>query len=201
VSDQNLGMFQVKSTACADLKPGVLYAAAGEDDWLYYGQVTPEKNIGFFRRRDRVLTEPAIVIKAPIMSVVCVEYPSITRALRAGLWTKLGCFPLVETLIAPQPCVQWPVGTVSVIVSMGGGAEYDTQANDPAIQDMELMAVWDAEHHIPARLKADFGAEAGKWHIGGSVRREREIREEYARRFGDERPWHRLPADWVPTSI
>ena len=28
------------------------------------------------------------------------------------------------------------------------------------------MAVWDAQHHIPARLTADFGADERDWHIG-----------------------------------
>jgi hypothetical protein len=65
---------------------------------------------------------------------------------------------------------------------------------------MELMAVWDAEHHIPARLTADFGTEKADWHVGGPIRRERQIKEERARRFSDQ-PWHRLPADWVPTEI
>jgi hypothetical protein len=68
---------------------------------------------------------------------------------------------------------------------------------DPVIQDMELMAVWDAVEHIPARLTADFGAEQADWHVGGPIWRQRRVKEEMAARF-DER-WHQLPSDWVPT--
>jgi hypothetical protein len=53
---------------------------------------------------------------------------------------------------------------------------------DPAIQDMELMAVWDAVEHIPARLTADFGTEEASWHVGGPIWRERRIKEEMAER-------------------
>jgi hypothetical protein len=66
---------------------------------------------------------------------------------------------------------------------------------------MELMAVWDAEHHIPSRLKADFGAEKGEWHVGGPILRERRIKEEIAARSTADQPWNRLPSDWVPTEV
>ena len=179
---------------------GALYAITGEAGWIYYGQVTPEKKVGFFRQRDRELADPAMVLEAPTMSVVTVGYSSITRALRNGRWKKLGRFPTAEALIAPQPSVQWPVGTLTVTVWIGDASHHDTRVYDPSIQSMELMAVWDAEHHIPARLTADFGAEEPEWHVGGLTRRERMIKEESARRFADQ-PWHRLPADWVPTDV
>jgi hypothetical protein len=77
------------------------------------------------------------------------------------------------------------------------GLDHDTRVEDPVIQDMELMAVWDAVEHIPARLTADFGAEQADWHVGGPIWRQRRVKEEMAARF-DER-WHQLPSDWVPT--
>ena len=95
--------------------------------------------------------------------------------------------------------VQWPVGTLLVGVS-DGDAEYDTRVEDPAIQNMEVIASWDAEQHIPARLTADFGKETALWHVGGPVWRERRVKEEYARRF-PEAPWNQLPPDWVQTNI
>jgi hypothetical protein len=192
-------MFDEKPAARVDMSVGVLYAVTGAAGWIYYGQVTPEKAIGFFRRRDRSLADPDAVLQTPVMSVVSVGYPSLTSALRAGLWRKLGKFPLVEPLIAPRPSVNWSVGSLTVTVCIGD-VEYDTQVDDPAIQDMELMAVWDAVHHIPGRLKADFGAEEVEWHVGGSIRRERQIAEERARRWSD-RPEHRLPANWVSTHV
>jgi hypothetical protein len=93
-------------TSRADMTAGALYAITGEADWIYYGQVTPEKKVGFFRQRDRDLADPATVLEAPIMSVVTVAYRSITRAIRAGRWKKLGRFSTAEALITPRPSVQ-----------------------------------------------------------------------------------------------
>jgi hypothetical protein len=193
-------MFEVQPKARADMTAGALYAVTGDAGWIYYGQVTPEKNIGFFRRRDRTPADPPAVIETSVMSVVTVAYPSITRALRAGRWKKLGHFPVGEALLAPRPSVQWPIGTLTVTVCTAGVTPRDTRVEDPLIQEMELMAVWDAEHHIPARLTADFGVEEAEWHVGGSICRERQIREERARRF-PHAPWHELPADWIHTEL
>ena len=191
-------MFERDPKARADLKAGTLYAVVGEGAWVYYGQVTPDKSVGFFRRRDREVADVQTILSSPTMAVVDVAYPSITRALRAGRWIKLGCYELVEALRAPRRVVQWPVGTLNVTVWEGAETTHETRVEDPTIQDLELMAVWDAEHHIPARLTADFGAEAPEWHIGGPIWRERRVKEELAKRSPDQ-PWHQLPSDWVGT--
>ena len=191
-------MFQTNPSSRVDLKSGTLYAVSGEAQWIYYGQVTPDKRIGFFHRRDHELASPSEVVSSQLMAVVSVAYPSITRALRSGAWFKLGRFELADDLLLPWPMVQWPVGTLSVGVS-DGTHEYDTRVEDPAIQNMEVMASWDAEHHIPARLTADFGQDAAAWHVGGPMWRARKVKEENARRFPDT-PWHQLPDDWVPTN-
>lgn len=193
-------MFEAKPTARADMTAGALYAVSGQDDWIYYGQVTPEKNVGFFRKRDRQPSTVDEVLAAPVMAVIGVAYPSITRAMRTGQWKKLGRFPVVDQLVAPRPSVQWPVGTLAVTVWAGDGPGHDTRVEDPGIQNMELIASWDAAEHIPARLTADFGAEEAEWHVGGPIWRERRIKEEMATRFPDQ-PWHRLPADWMPTNV
>ena len=132
--------------------------------------------------------------------MVTVAYPSITRALRAGQWRKLGRYELVDALRSPQRVVQWPVGTLNVTVWEGAGTAHETRVEDPAIQDLEVMAVWDAQYHIPARLTADFGAEEPEWHIGGPIWRERRVKEEMAKRFADQ-PWHQLPPDWVQANL
>lgn len=182
----------------ADLKSGTLYTVCGENGWSYYGQITPEKKVGFFRRRSRVVADPGTVLASPVMSVITVAYPSITRALRYGLWKKIGCFSLAAPLDQPWPSVQWPAGRLAVTVWQNGKEDRETTVDDPAIQGMELMAAWDAEHHIPGRLTVDFGIEPGEWHVGGPIWRERKIREETARRFPDA-PNHQLPANWVFT--
>ena len=96
--------------------------------------------------------------------------------------------------------VQWPVGALAVTVWRGTEPEYDTRVEDPAIQDLELMAVWEADEHISARLTADFGVEQAEWHVGGPIWRERRIKEDMVTRFTDQ-PWHKLPVDWVPTNV
>lgn len=130
------------------------------------------------------------------MTVITVGVPSITAALRSGRWKKLGRLAVAPALNAPRPTVQWPVGTLSVTV-WAAQRTWDTRVDDPAIQDMEIMAVWDAEHHVPQRLAADYGEEQALWHIGGPIWRERRIKQERAARFPDQ-PWHALPNDWVP---
>ena len=186
--------------ARADLKAGTLYAVMGDGGWIYYGQVTPEKLVGFFRRRDRDVADALTVLCSPVMAVVAVAYPSVTRALRDGQWMKLGRYELVEALRNPKGIVQWPAGTLNVKVQKGTNTILETRLEDPTIQDLELMAVWDAQQHIPARLTADFGEEEPSWHVGGPIWRERKVKEEMAKRFPDQ-PWHQLPSDWVPTTI
>lgn len=192
-------MFESEPKARADLEEGTLYALKGEHNWIYYGQVTCEKSVGFFRRRDRQIAEAECILSSPIMAVVSVAYPSITRSLRTGQWKKLGRYELVDTLSGPRRVVQWPVGTLNVTVWEGGKATHKTRVEDPAIQELELMAVWDAQSHIPARLTADFGVEEPDWSIGGPIWRERRVKEELAKRLPDQ-PWHQLPPDWVRTS-
>jgi hypothetical protein len=129
-SQQASGMFDGKPTSRADLKSGTLYAVSGELDWIYYGQVTVDKRIGFFRRRDRDIASFSDILSAPLMAVVGVAYPSITRALRSGAWSKLGRSELAIGLEKPWPMVQWPVGTLIVGVS-DGEREYHTRVEGP----------------------------------------------------------------------
>ena len=192
------GMFEGDPKARADLKAGTLYAVSGDDGWVYYGQVSPDKSVGFFRRRDRQIAEIAEILAQPTMSVVKVAYPSITRALRSGLWKKLGRFDLAHDLEGPRQTIQWPVGTLVVTVWTDGKPSRDTTVDDPTIQDLERMAVWDAQHHIPGRLTADFGVERSEWNVGGPIWRERRIKEELASRNPD-KSWQALPAGWVHT--
>lgn len=193
-------MFAPNPKARGDLTPGTLYALFGEKGLIYYGQVTPDEQIGFFRRRDHQVAETAIIIATPIMSVVGLWVPTIGLALRAGRWKKLGRFDVVNALRMPAPSVQWPVGTLIVTVDDGANPLYETRVDDPAIQNFEVAAAWDAGYHIPARLTADYGAEEAEWHVGGPVWRERKVKEEYAKRF-PEAPWHKLPDDWVTTDV
>ena len=178
------------------MKSGTIYAISGENGWIYYGQVDADKAIGLFRRRDREIAEVGDILSAPIISVVNVFYASVGRAVRSGRWKKIGISPIVGSLCFPRASVQWSVGTLVCTVWENGRPNGDCRIEHPSIQHLEIIAVWDAEYHLPERLTADYGAEPAAWHVGGPVWRERLVKEEMARR-NPEAPWHALPEDWI----
>lgn len=187
--------FPPSPKARADLKPGALYAIDGDDSYLYYGQVAPNKQIGFFRFRSReVLIQEALA--APLMSRFGVMHPSIGAALREGKWLNLGRQVLRAELLDEPVLVQWPVGTLTVTLWKGRNILRNTVVHDPEIQDLEIIAAYDATYHVPPRLRADFSETADAWAVGGSIRRERLKKQDMAARF-PQQPWHQLPNDWV----
>jgi hypothetical protein len=191
--------------ARASWEPGTLYAINGVEGWFYYGQVSAQKGaIGFLRYRTLdIESRPEIVLQYPLISRIGIAWPSLGRALRAGRWHFLGRAPLHPDLANPYGIALCPVGTNNVQIWVyqdrpGQPATivrtWHTRIDDPEIQNFEVASAWDAEHHIPQRLKADFGAEEGDWHVTGPVWRHRKVKLEYARRFPDQ-PWHQLPTD------
>jgi len=198
-------VFEENPKARSDFKAGTLYAIWGIADWIYYGQVAVDKSVAFFSRRDREIVAAADVLASPIMSRVGVNYASVGQALRSGAWKKLGKYPLRDELGSLRPVVQWPVGTLDVTVWIGSVQSRVTRVEDPSIQNLEIIAGWDAVHHIPARLALDYAPDeavhtvANVWSIGGPIWRQRRVKEEFARR--SDKPWHKLPADWVPTGL
>jgi len=196
-------MFAEDPKARADVKAGTLYATWGLADWIYYGQVAADKSIAFYFRRDRDIAAAGDVLISPVMSRIGVNRDSVGRALRSGAWKKLGRYPLRDGLDSVRPTVQWPVGTLDVTVWIGPVRSRLTRVEDPAIQNMEIIASWDAVYHVPIRLAVDYAPDeatrtvANAWSVGGPIWRERRVKEEFARR--SDKPWHQLPADWVPT--
>jgi hypothetical protein len=176
----------------------------GGEGWIYYGQVSANKGcIGFFRHRTPSIEQPETVLTFPLMSRVGIAWPSLGRALRAGRWQLLKQVQLHEDFAKPYGVAQCPIGTNKVRVWVHADLPgqpaailktWDTRIDDPEIQDFEVISAWDAEYHIPARLKADYGAEEADWHVTGPVWRHRKVRLESAKRFPDQ-PWHRLPTD------
>jgi hypothetical protein len=190
--------FPVLSKGRADLTTGALYAITGADGYLYYGQMCPNKQLAFFRFRNRNLSAAA-ALESPLMSRFFVALPSIGRALRSGHWASLGRFPIRPALELDPILVQWSVGTTTVSLSRGGLKVGETDAWDPKIQEFEVIAAYDAIFHVPDRLVADFFAPPDAFKVGGSVRRHRLMKEDAALRF-PEQPWHKLPPNWVATS-
>ena len=182
--------------ARASLKAGTLFAIDGGDSFIYFGQVTRDKQIGFFRHRSRTVAIEA-AIEAPLMSRFTVGQPSIGEALRAGKWLSLGHDKLRPELEEPSVMVQWPVGTLVVSLWKGGTVIGETMVHDSAIQDLEIMGAHDAVYHVPKRLHADFTQAENAWMAGGTILRER-LKKEYAAVRSSEQPWARLPPDWVP---
>jgi hypothetical protein len=198
-------MFGADPKARGDLSAGTLYAIAGADRRsIFYGQVCRDKTFGFFRVRHSQLSDPSDVITAPVMSRFGVGYPSVGAALRSAAWKKIGRAKLADELDCEGSYVQWPVFTLDVQVWRGSSVVMTTRVEDPAIQHLEIIAAWDAEHHVPLRLLVDFAPEEAAtisgdvWSVGGPVWRQRRVREEMARRFPGGP--HALPEDWVPTS-
>ncbi len=181
--------------ARAELKPGALYAINGGDSFIYYGQMAQNKQIGFFRFRSQVvLADEALA--SEIMSRFGVSYQSIGVALRNGDWLSLGRRELRRELVEEPVLVQWPVGTLEVTLWQGDAIVGTTQAHDPAIQNLEVIAAYDATSHVPGRLRLDFLQSPDAWSAGGTVWRERRIKEDLAARF-PEAPWHQIPPNWV----
>ncbi|TDK65961.1 hypothetical protein [Sapientia aquatica] len=190
-------MFSPAPNARGSLKPGTLYAIAGEDDWIYYGQVDQGKKIGFFRFRSKQLVLNEEILTNTVMSRVNVVYSSIGSALRKGSWKLLGIGAIHKELLHSLSVVQWPVGTLTVTIWTDGKKSGETRVEDPKIQDFEIIAGWDAFYHIPGRLRVDFEGDDSNTMIGGPIRRERRLKEESARRAPN-MPYHQLPPDWVP---
>jgi hypothetical protein len=196
-------MFEENPKARSDFKAGTLYAIWGPADWIYYGQVGADKSVAFYFRRDRKIASSADVLASPIMSRMGIVYASVGQALRSGAWKKLGRYPLRDELGSARPVVQWPVGTLDVTVWVGPVQSRVTRVEDPSIQNLEIIAGWDAVYHVPPRLAVDYAPDeaihtvANAWAVGGPIWRERRVKEEQARR--SDKPYHAFPADWVPT--
>lgn len=187
--------FPPSPKARADMKSGTLYGIDGDDSYIYYGQVAQNRQIGFFRFRSReVLVREALA--ASFMSRFGVIHPSVGIALRVGKWLNLGCQKLRPELLEEPVLVQWPAGVLAVTLWKGRHILRNTVVHDPEIQDLEVIAAYDATYHVPVRLRADFSETADAWAAGGSVRRERFKRQHLAARF-PQQSWHQLPADWV----
>ena len=132
------------------MSAGALYAVTGEAGWIYYGQVTPEKRVGFFRRRDRKPSAVDDVLAAPIMAVISVAYPSIMRAVRNGQWQKLGRFSVVRELVAPRPAFMHLIRRQAMIQDQG---QADVRIEiTPAMIEAGKHAA--RNHHLGSDLEA-----------------------------------------------
>lgn len=182
--------------ARANLKPGSTFAIDGEDGFIYFGQIGVTAMVGFFRYRSQEVVADE-VLAMPLMSCFGVQLPSIGQALRAGKWLQLGLYPVHPELRAEPVLVQWPVGTLDVVLWRGNVEVGTTKVHDPEIQSLEVVAAFDAIYHVPHRLRADFADDKDDWLAGGTVRRHRLQKEAMAKKY-PEQPWHQLPPEWMP---
>lgn len=189
------GLFPVAPKARADLTPGALYAIGCATGSIYYGQVAPNKQMGFFRYRSNKV-DPGSAYASKVMSRFDVNLPSVGHALRTGHWLALGRRAVHPELLDEPILVQWPVGTTQVTLWRGSEVIGQTIVSDPAIQQLEIIAAYDAVTHVPQRLQAEYEQSPDSWRVGGTVRQHRLLKEDSARRFPDQ-PWHQLPKDWV----
>ena len=187
--------FPVLPSARASSRRGTVYAIGGGDSQIYYGQIAADKSVGFFRYRSEKLDSIEEVLASELMSRFYVG--SIGDALRAGRWLKLGVGELRQELAEDPLTVMWSIGSTQVEVWKGRDVVKTVTRHDPEIQDLEIMAVYDATFHAPKRLVADYRGGFDSWSVGGPVWRER-VKMEEAARTHPELPWHVLPEDWVP---
>jgi hypothetical protein len=160
---------------------------------VYYGQIAGNKQFGAFRHRGEAITSEA-ALAAEIMSRFCIDLPSVGRALRSGAWAFLGRYTLRQELKREPVLVQWPVGTTTATLWEGPKQLTNVAVWEPSIQNLEVIAAYDAEYHVPQRLRADFEQPADAWRVGGSVLHNRLQRQDLASRFPNQ---HQLPEDWV----
>jgi hypothetical protein len=188
--------FDVIPKAKSSSKPGSVYAIAGEDDYIYYGQISADKTIGFYNFRTNSIGTLEEVVSQPIMSRFLVNFPSIGRAMRKGLWLKMGNAKFPEQLNNTMDMAQWPVGELTISIWRDGKVIKNTSVFDPTIQDVEVMQAYDADYHVIERLKADYETPDNCFEVGGSIKRERRLKEMLAQKHQD-KPWHHLPDNWV----
>jgi hypothetical protein len=149
--------------ARGSLRSGTVYAVSGLDGWIYWAQVKSELEIGFFGHRSRDPTDTSKALESEIVLELTVGHPSIGKAVRSGIWKKIGVFRIGPSLAVNRPRVHWSDvdremghGQVNVLdLTKNEGSV--TFVDDPAIQHLELAAAWDAEYHVPERLAVVFG--------------------------------------------
>lgn len=190
--------FKPASNTKANLRPGALYAIDGGDSYIYYGQIAPDKSLGFFRYRSTTITKGDDVLAREIMSRFGVNYQSIGIALRSGQWLSLGKYPVHDELTKTPKLVQWPMGTLDVTIWQGNKVLCKTKVHDPEIQNFEVIISYDAGNSVPKRLVEDYEPSEESWKVGGSVLRMR-IKKEKLAEQSDNQPWHILPESWVHT--
>ncbi len=148
----------------------MVYAVSGQDGWIYWAQVKSELEIGFFRYRSKGHSEAEVVLTHEIMVELTLSIPSIGRALRSGAWKKIGVHPIGESLAEQRKKVHWSEGDdFATVHSLGQEGEYRTSIDDPEIQNLDIIAAWDAEFHIPSRLTAEFEQKPEKNRFGGPM--------------------------------
>jgi len=155
--------FEPDPKARGSTRPGTVYAVSGSENWIYWAQVKSEFEIGFFDYRSKDHANTNNALKSEVILELTVNIPSIGRALRSGVWKKLGVFPIGQSLAINRPRIHWShvdreMGrTQAHIIDLTRSEPAVTSIDDPAIQGLELAAAWDAEFHVPERLAVAFG--------------------------------------------
>ena len=187
--------FSKDPKARASKSPGMLYAIT-DGNFIYYGQVSIDGSMGFFKVRSVAELNPKDVVQNPVMSRFGIHQPTIGQALREGHWKKLGKYELHQDLKVTRPIVQWPSLELNVSVWLDGKVIKNTSAFDPEIQEYEVIMAYDAIDHVPRRLAVDFEESSNDLEYGGPVWRHRKLKEHFAKKFPD-MEHHELPEEWV----
>lgn len=189
--------FPKEPKARASFSQGTVYAVS-VDNFIFYCQVAVNQSLGFFKVRSKELLEVDEILSYPIMSRFGISRPSLGRALREGYWKKIGKRKLNPELVHSVPMVQWAVGELTVSIWLDGAMVKKTSAFDSEIQSYEIIMAYDAISHVPERLSVDYAKDPEQFESGGTVWRQRKLKEHLATKFPNA-PYHQLPDEWVYT--
>lgn len=140
-----------------------------------FAQVDPWRSIAFFNAvaftRDRL----GDTLRTNPMCILHVNWQSVGRALRTGAWCALGVHPMSDLLRSPKRFAHWPGFSETLVIWSGTSPEAVFRHDDPDVQDIELMAEWDAETQVSQRLEHELGLQLHP-KVTGPVWRERMLR-------------------------
>ncbi len=157
--------------------PGTVYTVTVGDRTVF-AQVDPWRSVAFFKSQTETGNPlQASLLKQPLCALH-VNFQSVGRVLKTGAWRALGVHPMSEIVRSPKRFAHWPSFSETLVVWCGTSPERVLRHDDPEVQDVELMAVWDAQIQVPKRLEDELGIQFHP-NMTGPVWRERILRASY----------------------
>lgn len=145
------------------------------DGRMVVAQVDPWRSIAFFDALGFTTDHLQGALSTRPLCILFVNAPSIGRAMRAGAWQPLGLHPMSDIVRSPKRHAHWPAFSETLVIWSGTSPEAVLRYDDPTVQDVEVMAEWDAQTQVPDRLQHELGLRLIP-KITGPIWRERVLR-------------------------